>query len=374
VYPVYTWASQTWWQDKPLYTTAADSHNYRYSPTFAVAFTPFARLPEQVGSSLWCLLNVGVLFLSLRAIAGYALPRVRAEHRDAGFMALALLGSVSGLWSSQANSLIIALTLLAGAALLRQRWWLAALLLTVSAYIKVWPLAVALLLATCWPRPLIWRMAVLMVALAAIPFLTRPPSVVIWQYQEWWGKLAESQVHDRGPLYPGFWTLGERLGMVFSDGVQRLIQAATALLVFIACLWQRRRLLKDSAGRLLMGVISLWASWQLLFGPGTERITYGLVAPSLAWAVVTSREEHRGRAWMTATWLLLAAFGCGDIERVLVHALPPATVLLPLGVILFVGWLIWHESSASPAPRCADAFAAARGVSASSQGSYPQRI
>jgi hypothetical protein len=279
VYPVYTWASGTWWQDKPLYTTAADSHNYRYSPTFAVAFTPFARLPEQVGSSLWCLLNVGVLFLSLRAMAGYALPRVRAEHRDAGFMALALLGSVSGLWSSQANSLIIAMTLLAGVALLRQRWWLAALLLTVSVYIKVWPLAVALLLAVCWPRPLIWRMAVLMVALAAIPFLTRPPSTVIWQYHQWWAKLTESQVHDRGPLYPGFWTLGERLGMVFSDGAQRLIQAASALLVFVGCLWQRRRLLKDEPGRLLMGVISLWASWQLLFGPGTERITYSLIAP-----------------------------------------------------------------------------------------------
>jgi hypothetical protein len=267
---------------------------------------------------------------------------------------LTILASVGGLWVGQANSLIIALIFLAGGALLRRRWWLAALLLVIPAYIKVWPLAVALLLAACWPRPLLWRMAVLLVVFAALPFATKPPSFVLGQYHAWWIKLADPH-HDKGPLYPSFWTLGEDLGLTVSDRGQHLVQAVTGLLVFLGCLWQRRRLLRDDPRRLLLGVISLWACWQLLFGPGTERVTYSLVAPSLAWAVVTSHAEHRVRAWATGTWLVLAAFGYGDIEKALVHVLPAGTTMLPVGVILFVGWLLWHESSS----RCATKFCGA---------------
>jgi hypothetical protein len=291
---------------------------------------------------------VALLFFSLRVMIRQMLPAAWLEHQKAAFMILALLASGGSLWVGQANALIIALIVLAGGALLRQRWWWAALLLTIPVYIKVWPIAVALLLMACWPRPLLWRMAILMAVFAVLPFATKPPATVLWQYHEWWIKLVDPH-HDKGPLYPCFWTLGEDLGVTISDQGQRLAQAVTALLVFLGCLWQRRRLLRDCPPRLLLGVISLWACWQLLFGPGTERVTYSLVAPLLAWAVVASHAEHRARVWATMTWLVLAAFGYGDIEKTLAHVLPSGTTMLPMGVLLFAGWLLWHESSGSPA-------------------------
>ena len=88
----------------------------------------------------------------------------------------------------------------------------------------------------------------------------------------------------------------------------------------------------------------VWISWQLLFGPGTEQLTYPAMAPAASWAVLTSFAERKAR-WLTvAAFAVLTLLPSGDFEKVAVRFLHGGgMVLLPLAVLLLVAWLVWHE-------------------------------
>ena len=87
----------------------------------------------------------------------------------------------------------------------------------------------------------------------------------------------------------------------------------------------------------------MWAAWQLFLGPGPEQLTYGIIAPSATWAVLVSFNEKRAR-WLTVTaWAMLALLPSGDIEKGVLRVFPEGKILLPLAVVLFVAWLVWHE-------------------------------
>src|SRR5262249_10957186 len=84
--------------------------------------------------------------------------------------------------------------------------------------------------------------------------------------------------------------------------------------------------------------LSAWTSWQLLFGPGTERLTYLIIAPFAAWAVVTSFLEHRHQ-WLGAAAFVTTFFlGAGSAERILVRVAPAAIALQPVGLLLSAAW------------------------------------
>jgi alpha-1,2-mannosyltransferase len=287
---------------------------------------------------------------------------------------------------------LIALVIFALLAIMHDRWWTASWLLAIPVFIKLWPLAVVLLLAACWPKRLLWRFAIVAIALALLPFLSRPPSVVIGQYQEWYVSLTGPQQH-RWPGFRDAWTIWETMSKAFhwppvSENRYRVLQLVSALAVLGWCLWQKRRLgamptlavgmsqtaersphahdkrghgtvnPETSPGELLTAILSIWVSWQLLFGPGTEQITYGIIAPSAAWAVMVGFEQreigprttgawlrlifHRG--WTILAWLLLGLFGMGDIENPVAKICSTATMLLPLGVLMFSAWLVVYES------------------------------
>ena len=103
-------------------------------------------------------------------------------------------------------------------------------------------------------------------------------------------------------------------------------------------------------GHLLTLIFSIWAAWQLLFGPATEQFTYGIIAPSAAWAVLVSFAEKKAR-WLTlAAWTLLALVPAGDIESAIGRIFPASPILAPLGVVLFIAWLVWHERGAKGSP------------------------
>jgi hypothetical protein len=88
----------------------------------------------------------------------------------------------------------------------------------------------------------------------------------------------------------------------------------------------------------------MWTIWQLVFGPGTERNTFGLIAPLTAWAVVTAFVQGRGRTYILTTFLLMTVVARGQVERALVDVFPAILAAHPLGVLLFAGWLIWHAA------------------------------
>jgi hypothetical protein len=351
VYPVFAGGARHWWADKPLYInyhSTEDIDAFRCAPVFAVAITPFYLLPGCLGAIAWGILNIVLLLWALHVFVRDVLPGEWPPQRESVFLILAMFGSIVGIWSGQSNALIMALIILGLAAVRRERWWAAALTLAFPIFMKVWPIAIVLLLIVCWPRQLTLRFLAVCAVLALAPFLTRPPDIVAWQYREWYAALV-SPIHERWPGYRDAWTIWEQLAAVLhceaGKITYRFAYMATQLLAAAGvlgwCLWQRRRVV--STGHLLTLILSMWASWLMLFGPSTEQLTYGVIAPSASWAVLVSFAEKKAR-WLTVTtWAILTLLPAGDIEKVMLGISSAGKCFLPLGVVLFVAWLVWHE-------------------------------
>jgi alpha-1,2-mannosyltransferase len=378
VYPVLVTGTERWWHDQPLHEWIISLDDiYRYSPTFAVLFTPLAKLPAWLGASLWGLLNIGLFYAALRAMIRDLIPGDWPKRRKAAFFGLALWVAAPGIWSAQSNALVIALAVFSCAAIIRRRWWTSAIMLGLALFIKIWPIALVLLLVTFWPKRLSWRFAVAFIILAAIPFLTRPPSTVIEQYHEWYESLSGYQSTGRWPGERDIRTILENFAPPLSQTGYHVLQLVTAALVWAWCIVQWNKLRVESResraatsgsqpstlnsqlftesqlstlnSRLLTLILSIWVAWQLLFGPGSEQLTYGILAPSAAWAVLLSFTEKRHRIWTLSTCILVGLLGSGDAEKffqkilLALHLPLTSTFLLPLAAASFLAWLLWNN-------------------------------
>lgn len=351
VYPVFAAAARHWWADKPLYADYHESEGidgYRYSPAFAVAFTPYILLPERVGEIAWNLTNLFLLFLGLEALLRHVLADegFTSSEKRSLFLVLALAGSAVGLWSAQSNALLTALILFSIVAVVRNSWWSAAWSSATAVFIKIWPLAWVMLLLVRWPRELFWRFAAACTALAAIPFFTRPPEIVCRQYKDWYLALTGT-LQGRWPGYRDAWTVWEQLFPPVAPSAYKLLQlvAAFGVLLWWLFLWKKELKKENTLSQTMLTGYGMWAAWQLLFGPGTEQLTYGLIAPATAWAVILSFARRQGRVLALFAWCILALLSSGDIEQKFTYLLPTPKIVLPLGVVLFVGWLAGYELS-----------------------------
>ncbi|MEX0718409.1 MAG: glycosyltransferase family 87 protein [Planctomycetaceae bacterium] len=346
VYPCFELAARGWSAEENIYEIA---RGYRYSPAFAMSFNAFAAFPARLGGMAWQLLNVSALFAGLWLLVRDVLPGRWDDRARAAFLALALIGSARGLWAGQTTSLCFAFAAFAAWGIVHKRWWLAAMCLAIPVYIKVWPIAFALLAMACWPRRLIGRFVLCALLPAAMPFLSKPPHVVVWQYANWAEFLCGPCLGRLG-TYRDFWTILAAFRVPPSPRVYTVLQLATAAGVAAWCV--ARRLKGETDRGLLAFTLAAWAAWQLSFGPATERNTYGLAAPMLAWAVVSSFREDRLRWTAAAAWGCNAVLGgTGAFERLFDRAVPQAEALAPAGVLLLLAWL-----AARPCDRRASAI------------------
>ncbi|HEX8718609.1 MAG TPA: glycosyltransferase family 87 protein, partial [Gemmatimonadaceae bacterium] len=151
---------------------------FKYSPTFAVLFSPFSILPLPLSIVAWSALNALLLYYAVRRL----LPG------SAGTLAMALLyfEVLRNMQRAQSNSLIAALMILAFLAHEQRRQVGAALAVALGAFIKIFPLA-ALAMAALYPRRA--RMALafgaVMIVLLALPLLVVPPHTLLAQYSSW---------------------------------------------------------------------------------------------------------------------------------------------------------------------------------------------
>jgi hypothetical protein len=163
---------------------------FKYSPTFALLFAPFARLPFGIAITSWNLLSALLVFGSLRA----ALPAT--ERLPA--IQLASLGLILTIDGTQTNALIAALMVIAFAALERDRIAMAAVAIAAGTLIKLFP-AAALALAV--PRRDRLRLAsvfaLVFVALIALPLLVTSLPTLVAQYRSWYA-MGSVDALDRG--------------------------------------------------------------------------------------------------------------------------------------------------------------------------------
>ena len=165
------------------------SDQYKYSPTFAVLFAPFASLWWPVSLFLWSLLNALLLFYAV----GRVLP-VRAAQLAQAFLLLEVLRAMQ---NAQSNALVAALVILAFAELERRRAWRAAAAIVIGACVKIFPLAA---LSFAIPRRAVVKLGAWTVlfagVLGALPLLVTSPARLVMQYR-WWRQIETTDALQR---------------------------------------------------------------------------------------------------------------------------------------------------------------------------------
>ena len=151
---------------------------YKYSPTFALLFAPFAYVPFVPAMLLWNALNAGALYVAI----GLVLPR-RAATAARAIVFLDMLGSLQNV---QSNALVAALIVFTFAAYERHHTALGSLAAITGTFVKLFPLA-GVSFAIFHPRKV--RVAVALVAgtllFAALPLLVASPARLLAQYTSW---------------------------------------------------------------------------------------------------------------------------------------------------------------------------------------------
>ena len=172
---------------KDLYVLRLDqAHDYfKYSPSFALLFAPFAVLPFAAGLFVWNLVNALSIFFALRLV----LPREQWVLAQV----LVALPTLRSIQSAQSNALVAALIIFAFVSFERGWLWRGATAIALGAVIKIFPLAG---LSFALPRPDRWR-AMLFAGLTtavliSLPLLIVSPDALAAQYHSW-GALERSE-------------------------------------------------------------------------------------------------------------------------------------------------------------------------------------
>jgi hypothetical protein len=336
VFATYADAGRKWISAQPLYSY---TRGFVYSPLVAAFFALFAWLPISLGSVLWRLLNaaifIGAIFWWLKAEINSRIPRSSYWLVFLLILPLALGNFNNG----QVNPMIIGLLMVAILAAHEGRWTLSAVALAFSAYLKIYPLSVGLLLVLLYPRQLGWRLGVTLILMGAASLILQRPAYVLEQYHRWFSTRAADDRRMNIDIAPRDFTmilklLHVNLSAPLVLALQMLAGAGAAAVCVVG------RLRKWSERRLLTCVFILGTCWMLLFGPATEDATYAMISPALAFALVEAFHQ-KTLLWMRA--LVCASFALLLLGLILnaffsLKKTPSLMSVQPLGALLFAGY------------------------------------
>lgn len=166
---------------RDLYATypAEQVDLFKYSPTFAALFAPFATLPVLVALALWNALNVVLLW--------YAIHRLLPQRQAILALALMYFEVLRTTQRAQSNALAAALMVLAFVWMEQRRQIAAVVALALGTCIKLFPVLV-IIAALFHPRRV--RMSLLVLSAGLVAFLL-PLAVTTWpslqaQYASWY--------------------------------------------------------------------------------------------------------------------------------------------------------------------------------------------
>jgi hypothetical protein len=314
VYHNYASAGRAWRTGTDAYEIERDSTGaaiprmsaYRYAPPVSVLFVPFSMLSDAAGSALWRLVSYACFFGAFAVYVRLVLPGASQLQGKsvAGLWLLLLPLSLGSMNNGQANVLLMALLMGALAAAMAQRWNWSAVLLAGACLIKIYPLALALLMLVVYPRQLGWRFLAALGIGLALPFAFGPPRYVLDQYANWFELLRtdDRRAFPMNQGYRDFYLLARFMGHPLSSMVYLAIQLGTGAMVAGVCLlgrinqWPRQKLLQT--------LFALGCCWMVVFGPSTESSTFILIAPALAWSLVESF-ALKGPLWSRGTLVLV---------------------------------------------------------------------
>jgi hypothetical protein len=151
---------------------------YKYSPTFALLFLPFALPPFWLAMLLWNALNAAALYFAI----GTVLP-LRPANIARAIVFLDMLGSLQ---NAQSNALVAALIIVTFAAYERRHTVIGSVSAMLGAMIKIFPLVgVTFALFHGRKARVAAALGVSAVVLAVLPLLVTSPVTLRMQYASW---------------------------------------------------------------------------------------------------------------------------------------------------------------------------------------------
>jgi Glycosyltransferase family 87 len=336
VFATYADAGRKWIAAEPLYSY---TRGFVYSPLIAALFSPWALLPDWLGAIIWRLLTTAIFVVGIFYWLKEELEIPRSNYWLVFLLILPL--SIGNFNNGQVNPLIIGLLMVAIVAARQSQWTISVICLSLCAYLKIYPLAVGLLLLLVYPRQLGWRLALVLFLMGAFSFFLQQPAYVLDQYKRWIGTRATDDRRMNMDIAPrDFAMLLRAIHVDLSSRTFLVLQLSAAVAAAAVCIYGRLK--KWSKECLLLAVLNLGTCWMLLFGPATEDATYVMIAPPLALALVRTRKTStRMRFLLYLSYLvLLTGFSINSFLRLKKN--PYNMSVQPLGALLFLIYtLIW---------------------------------
>jgi hypothetical protein len=315
---------------------------FRYSPLAAALFAPLNWLPDGMAAVLWRLVSAAVFLLGFGWWQRALLPRESHGDGKGATLLLTLPFLAPNLFNGQINPVMLGLLLASLAAAQHQRFGLSGACTALAIWLKLYPVAVGLLLILLYPRRFTpWFLLGLVMGFA-LPFVLQDPAYVLEQYRQW---LHYLQVDNRECLPWHYWLRDVRLlflvaGWQLPAGLYPLFQLAVAGMIAIFCMLARWRRWPDS--ELLVAVTHLSVVWMTAFGPSTESTTWCLLGPSLATVLLQSWRRPAARWWrgllLLSYLLLVGTFVSVWFPWQALQLAPWGTQ--PLAGLLFLGALL----------------------------------
>lgn len=243
---------------------------------------------------------------------------------------IALIECLTCLQGTQANTIIAAILLTAFLSFENRNYWLAAVIIVIGFYIKIFPLA-ALSLCIFYPGKInfLIKFLVAFVLIGLIPATLIGPTELFWQYKNWLRMVVEYQHNNYGVSVMGF--IGANFGI--SDLGKVLVQATGVILIGIGC--TRPKLFGNYMYRLFF--LSGLMIWVALFNHGAEDFSYSISIIGIGiWYVC--QPKNRWLNWFMVIFILIACVSPIDptpkpiIHFVIAHKLKA----IPYGVM----WLV----------------------------------
>jgi hypothetical protein len=376
IYEIYAAAGRHWLAGEALYHNNFDWEGFPYGPLVAAFLAPFAALPNPLGSFCWRLFYTTFFLAAVAWWGRSAFPGRLSSTQRAALLLLLLPLTATTMVNGQIGAVLVGLLLLTTAAAAEGRWNWASVFVMFACVIKVYPVALALLLAVAYPRRLAGRLVIAAAAVLALPYLFRRPEYVTAQYLAWgrlltnWMQLLRSNGDGNLPLLMNNYNLLllfrvwlTPLSAKWYQAIQLLSGGCFAVVCWAASRrgWPRQQVLASALG--------LGTCWMTLFGSAVESFTYILVDPTLCGLLLEAWERGRPllyRGLLAVSWGLfaLAAVSVWTPHSGRFHQLGPhafATVLL-LACLLYTDGkrLLTREAAAELAPTIPAADNAAR--------------
>jgi Glycosyltransferase family 87 len=334
VFATYADAGRKWIAAEPLYSY---TRGFVYSPLIAAMFAPWSLLPDWLGAIIWRLLTTAIFVLG---IFYWLKEELEIPQSNYWLVFLLILPIAIGNFNNgQVNPLIIGLLMVAIVAARKSQWTISVICLSLCAYLKIYPLAVGLLLLLVYPRQIGWRLALALFLMGAFSFFLQQPAYVLDQYKRWIGTRATDDRRMNMDIAPrDFAMLLRAIHVELSNRTLLVVQLSAAVAAAGVCIYGRLK--KWSKEYLLLAVLNLGTCWMLLFGPATEDATYVMIAPPLAFALVQPRKTSaRTKFLLYLSYLvLLTGFMINSFLRLKKN--PYNMSVQPLGALLFLIYTI----------------------------------